>query len=165
MARSARSRNVAHQLALAVPPTVVVLAALFVTERVRQERGLFATLASSAFLVYAAPSHGMNTVRRMVLAHGVGATAGLGVGAILGVGYLAAAVATIVTIVVIVPSDLVHPPADSSTLGFGFNDRQLDTLVGFGAALALVVALVVLQRVAVAAVDRLARSTSTRESP
>ena len=53
---------------------------------------------------------------------------------------------------VIVPVDLVHPPAVSTALGFGFNSRQAETLVLFAGT--LVAALVSLQRRALTAHGR-----------
>ena len=165
MSRPTRWRSVPEELALAVPPTAIVLAALFLTEQIWHERVLFASLASSAFLIYSDPAHQMNTVRRMVLSHGIGAVVGLGAAAVLGAGYLAAAIATIATIAVIVPADLVHPPAVSTALGFGFNDRQADTLALFAAALTLIVALVFLQRLGLAALARTERRAVARRQP
>lgn len=55
---------------------------------------------------------------------------------------------------VLVPVDLVHPPAVSTALGFGFNSRQAETLVLFAGALALVATLVSLQRRALTAHGR-----------
>ena len=147
-----RLTGVGGELLLALPPTLVVLGAFVLVDVLRHERVLFAPLASSAFLIYSDPAHQMNSVRRMVLSHGIAPVVGLGTAAVLGAGYLAAAVAIIATISVIVPADLVHPPAVSTALGFGFNDRQADTLALFSAALALVVALVFLQRFGLAAV-------------
>ncbi len=57
------------ELLLAVPPTLVVLGAVFAVELLRHERVLYASLASSAFLVYRDPGHRMNTIRVMVTAH------------------------------------------------------------------------------------------------
>jgi hypothetical protein len=74
------------------------------------QRMLFASLASSAFLIYRSPLHPMNGVRRMVLTHGRATGAGVGAALLLGAGYRAAAVAMIVTAVVLVGLDLMGPP-------------------------------------------------------
>lgn len=145
------------ELSLAVPPTIVVLGAVYLMEQLEHERVLFASLASSAFLIYADPGHAMNGLRRMTLAHVIATAFGVGTAVALGAGYLAAAIAMSATIVTIVPLDLFHPPAVSTALGFGFFASQQDALATFFVALALVVSLVVIQRGATRTLARAAR--------
>lgn len=53
------------ELALATAPTAVVLAVFALVEVLSRQRLLFASLASSAFLIYLDPQHGTNNVRTM----------------------------------------------------------------------------------------------------
>jgi hypothetical protein len=59
------------ELALAALPTATVLAVLALVERLTTQRLLFASLASSAFLIYLDPEHGMNRVRALTLSQGI----------------------------------------------------------------------------------------------
>lgn len=142
--------------ALPTLPTLIVLVTVFLLEALRHERVLFASLASSAFLVYRDPAHPMNGVRTMAGAHLVAVALGVGAAALLRAGYAAAAVAMLGTILALVLADLVHPPAVSTALGFAFSDRQADAAGVFLLALGLLAALVALQRTATWAVRRLA---------
>jgi CBS-domain-containing membrane protein len=143
-----------RDLALAVPPTLIVLAATFLIEELRHERVLFASLASSAFLIYRAPNHPMNDVRVMVTAHLVGVTLGFGAATVIGAGYLAGAAAMIATIVILVVLKAVHPPAISTALGFAFFERKDQSAGLFLVALVMLATLVLLQRAAVWALRR-----------
>ncbi len=140
--------GLAGKLALAVPPTLIVLGALFLLEGLRHERVLFASLASSAFLIYRDPGHRMNGVRTMVGAHLAAVALGIGAATLFHPGYTASAVAMIGTILILVLCDVVHPPAVSTALGFAFHAQQTDAAGLFLIALAMVAALVLLQRTA-----------------
>lgn len=146
---SAGHGGLRSELVLAIPPTVVTLLTLFLVEALRHERVLFASLASSAFLVYRDPLHRMNSVRVMGVAHVVGTILGIGAALLLGAGYVAGAVAMILTILTLIVLNAVHPPAISTALGFAFHSQETSSAGLFLIALALVVALVVLQRTAV----------------
>lgn len=137
------------KLVLAVPPTVVTLLTLFLVDTLRHERVLFASLASSAFLIYRDPLHQMNSVRVMVVAHVAATVLGLTAALVLGAGYIAGATAMVLTIILLVLLDAVHPPAISTALGFAFHSQQADAVGLFLIALAMIAALVVLQRTAV----------------
>ena len=63
-----RRFNLRQELALALLPTTVVLLMLYGVEVFSRQRLLFASLASSAFLIYIDPEHPMNGVRTLVLA-------------------------------------------------------------------------------------------------
>ena len=148
------------ELLLAIPPTLIVLGAVLAIEMLQHQRVLFASLASSAFLIYRDPGHQMNSVRTMVSAHLVAVVIGVGAGLLLGPGYIAAAIAMSGTITALILLDVVHPPAVSTALGFAFAGRQ-EPLVGlFLVALALVAALVLMQRIAVWALRRLSARVS-----
>ncbi len=137
------------ELLLAVPPAITVLGALFFVEALTEQRVLFASLASSAFLIYHSPLHPMNSVRRMVTAHLMGVAAGVAAAFLFGPGYPASGAAMVVTAMLVVLLDVVHPPAISTALGFAFFAEQGRAAGVFLLALGMLAALVVLQRVAV----------------
>ncbi len=67
--RSARRRLPwRHELLLVLLPTITVLAVVALVERFSQQRLLFASLASSAFLIYLDPLHGTNSARTLLIA-------------------------------------------------------------------------------------------------
>ena len=142
------------RLALALLPTLTVLAVLALLEAFSQQRVLFASLASSAFLIYRDPLHQMNSVRTMVLAQVLGSTVGVVITLVLGPGYIAGGSAMVVTIVLLIVLDAVHPPAISTALTFAFRAEDERTIVLFGLALGLVAVLVVLQQAALFIVRR-----------
>ncbi len=72
-----RRGGLAGELALAIPPTLVVLGVLFFVEALTRQRFLFASLASSAFLIYRDPGHLMNSAGVMAVAHIIGVAIGL----------------------------------------------------------------------------------------
>jgi len=144
-----RRHGMKAELLLALPPTLVVLATVFGIELLRHQRVLYASLASSAFLVYRDPAHRMNTVRVMVTAHVVAVLMGMGAALLLHPGYTAAAVAMIGTIIALVMLDAVHPPAVSTTLGFAFVAGQDEAIGLFLLALVMLAALVLIQRASV----------------
>ncbi len=136
------------ELALALLPTLTVLVMLGLVEALSRQRLLFASLASSAFLIYLDPQHGMNTVRTLVSSHLLAATTGLLAYRAFGHGYLAGGGAMVVTIVAMILLDVVHPPAISTALGFAFRAGSENTLALFGLALVVTAILVVLQHAA-----------------
>lgn len=152
-----RRGGVWGEVALAVPPTLVVLAVILAIENVTREHLLFASLASSAFLIYSVPLEYMNGIRVMVIAQGIGCCCGVAAALLLGSGYGAGALAMVVTILLLVTLDLVHPPAISTSIGFAFVAPKDRTLVLFAIALMLLGVLVVLQRVAVWTLGRVER--------
>jgi len=145
---STRRAGLVSELLLAVPPTLTVLAALWLTETLIHQRVVFAALAASAFLIYRDPAHQMNSVRVMVTAHLCGAALGLGAELLLGPSYTAGAVAMIATILTLIVLNAVHPPAIATSLGFAILPNQEGVLGVFLLALAMVAVLVVLQRLA-----------------
>ena len=148
-ARPARARlDLKGELLLALLPTLTVLAVLGLVEVLTRQRLLFASLASSAFLIYLDPNHGTNTIRALVSSHLIAATAGLGTYQILGHGYPAAASAMVLTILAMVLLDVVHPPAISTSLTFAFRAGAERDAVLFALAVGVTVILVILQRTA-----------------
>lgn len=148
--RPARARlDVKGELLLALLPTLTVLAVLGLVEVLSQQRLLFASLASSAFLIYLDPHHGTNTIRVLVSSHLIAATAGLATYVVFGHGYLAAASAMVITILAMVLLDVVHPPAVSTSLGFALRTGAEGDAVLFALAVGVTVSLVALQRTGV----------------
>lgn len=143
------------ELGLAVLPTLTVLGVVFLLEATRHAHVLFASLASSAFLVYRDPLHPVNSVRVMAGSHLIAVALGVGAAALFGAGYTASALAMVGTILATVLLNLVHPPAISTALGFAFAAGQGGAVGLFVVALGMVAALVLMQRVAVRAVHRL----------
>ena len=137
------------ELTLALLPTATVLLVLAFVHALSDQRLLFASLASSAFLIYLDPQHGTNRVRTLVLSQMMAATIGLIVFLLLGPGYAAAASAMLATIVLMIVLDAVHPPAVSTALGFAFRAGSENNLFLFGIAVGMVAILVGLQRFSV----------------
>ena len=135
------------ELSLAVLPTVTILLVLALVEAFSKHRLLFASLASSAFLIYLDPEHGTNRIRTLVMSQGVAALIGFFSFSIFGPGYFAAAGAMILTIFLMILLDAVHPPAVATALGFAFRTGDESNLFLFGLAIGIVVLLILLQKV------------------
>lgn len=150
-----RRGGVWGELALAVPPTIVILIVILAIEGITRQRLLFASLASSAFLIYYAPLDRTNAIRVMVTAQALGCALGVIAGLLLGDGYMAGALAMVITILLLITFDVVHPPAISTALGFAFVTPKDRTLLLFAAAIVLLGVLVVLQHIAVWTMHRI----------
>jgi len=162
--RSGRRRlGLRGEFALALMPTLVVLAVMAFVELLTSQRLLFASLASSAFLIYLDPGHGANRVRSIVLAQLMAALFGYAANALIGAEYPAAGAAMVGTIAAMILLDAVHPPAVSTSLAFAFRGGQERDLALFGLALAMTVVLVALQRQAVWLLARLDRREDANE--
>lgn len=147
--RSLRQRlDLKGELVLAAAPTAVILIVLALVEVLSRQRLLFASLASSAFLIYLDPQHGSNTVRTLIIAQMMAATIGLIAYLVLGSGYLAGGIAMVVTIVLTIVLDVVHPPAVSTSLSFALRAGNENNWVLFGLAVGITALLVVLERFA-----------------
>ena len=155
-----RNLSLKDEIILATVPTLAVLIVLGMIELLSNQRVLFASLASSAFLIYLDPQHGANSVRSLVIAHLSAASAGAFLDWSLGAGYQAAGLAMVATIFIMIAADAVHPPAVGTALSFAFRASDSGTLVLFGLALAVIAILVVLQR---AVLHILARLTAVRK--
>ncbi|RYE92237.1 MAG: HPP family protein [Myxococcales bacterium] len=147
------------ELGLALLPTATVLIVLGLVQALAQQRLLFGSLASSAFLIYLDPGHGTNQARTLVASHLLAAVLGLATAFVLGHGYPAAAAAMGGSILLMVVLDVVHPPAVSTSLGFAFRTGGESDLTIFALALSVMVVLVGLQR---AATWLLARASGAR---
>lgn len=138
-----------QELTLALLPTVTVLLMLAGVESFSRQRLLFASLASSAFLIYLDPEHPANRIRTVILAQTCAALFGFGADWLLGAGYFAAAVAMVLTILVTIALNAMHPPAVATSLTFAFRANPASSLSLFGLSMGLIVLLVILQRASV----------------
>lgn len=136
----------ADELLLAVLPTVTVLLVLGLVEVLSRQRLLFASLASSAFLIYLDPRHPTNAVRTLVVSQIGAAVLGLVAHLAVGPGYPAAAGAMVATIVGMILADAVHPPAVSTALAFAFRAGDEANAVLFALAVGVTAALVGIER-------------------
>lgn len=158
--RSLRSRlDWKGELALATAPTIVVLAVLALVEALTRQRLLFASLASSAFLIYLDPQHGTNTVRTLVIAQMMAATVGFTTYIILGSGYASGGTAMTITIVLMILLDLMHPPAVATSLSFALKASNENNLVLFGLAVGITALLAGLERFALWLLAYLSRAS------
>lgn len=161
--RALRSRlSLRDELVLALFPTAVVLAVLALVEVLSEQRLLFASLASSAFLIYLDPQHGTNRVRTLVSAQLLAATLGLMAHLAFGSSYLAAGSAMTLTIFLMVLLDVMHPPAVATALSFALRAGDASNLLLFGLAVGVTALLVGLQRTALWV---LAHSVVARKGP
>ena len=141
-----RNLDLKGELVMALLPTVTILTVLGMVEVLSRQRLLFASLASSAFLIYLDPQHGTNTIRTLVTSQMLAATIGLVMHLFLGPGYLSGGSAMVVLIVLMILLDAVHPPAVATSLSFAFRAGDESNLVLFGLALGMTTMLVVIER-------------------
>lgn len=145
--RSLRRRlDLKGELVLALLPTVIVLTVLALVEVLSRQRLLFASLASSAFLIYLDPQHGTNSIRTLFVSQMLAASVGLVTYLFFGPGYIAGGSAMVISIVLMILLDAVHPPAVSTSLSFAFRAGNETNLVLFGLAVTIIVLLVVMER-------------------
>jgi len=156
--RSVRRRlKLRHELMLAFLPTMIVLLVLLFVEMLSQQRLLFASLASSAFLIYLDPEHGTNRIRTLVLSQSLAAALGFAAYYLLGAGYVAGGAAMVATIFLMIVLDAVHPPAVSTSLAFAFRAGDESNVAIFAMALAITASLVAVQRSAMWTMARMQR--------
>ncbi len=156
--RAIRNRlRLRDELLLAFVPTATVLVVFAMVEALTNQRLLFASLASSAFLIYLDPEHGTNRTRTLAISQLAAALIGFGAFEIIGPSYAAGAVAMVVTITFMIVADAVHPPAASTALAFAFRTGDEKNLVLFALAVGLVVALVATEAATLALLARLRR--------
>lgn len=159
--RALRARlSLRGELVLALFPTAVVLGVLALVEVLSEQRLLFASLASSAFLIYLDPQHGTNRVFTLVGAQLLAAVLGLMTHPTFGSSYLAVGSAMTLTIFLMVVLDLMHPPAVATALSFTLKAGDASNVLLFALAVAITAVLVGLQRTAL---WLLARSVSPRK--
>lgn len=137
-----------NELLLAILPTVTVLIVLALVEVLSNQRLLFASLASSAFLIYLDPEHSVNQTRTLVIAQIGAASVGMLAFVLLGPGYVSGGVAMVASIAGMIALKVMHPPAVSTALSFGLKAGDESNLILFTVAVGITVVLVVLQRAA-----------------
>lgn len=152
------------ELTLALFPTLTVLGVFAFVEVLSQQRLLFASLASSAFLIYLDPQHGMNSVRTLIVSQLLAVSLGFGANLLFGSTYLAGGSAMAVTIVLLIVFDAVHPPAVSTALSFALRPGNDSNLLLFVLALVITVLLVGLERVALWLLARSVHSSGGKKS-
>ncbi len=151
----ARERlSIRDELILAALPTLLVIAVLALVDALSEQRLLFASLASSAFLIYLDPEHAMNRLRAIVSAQLLAAVVGWAGYFFLGGGFLSAAAALVVTILLMIVGDVVHPPAVGTAMAFALRAGNVSNVALFLVALGMTAVLVVLQRLAVWTLSR-----------
>ncbi len=146
-----------EELVLALLPTTIVLLVFGFVQAWSKQELLFASLASSAFLIYLDPKHATNSARTLVISQVLSALIGFAAFYVFGPGYLSAASAMVLAIIAMVSLDAVHPPAVSTALAFGFRSSNQNNLTLFVLSVFLIVLLVGLQRVSLYLVARASR--------
>lgn len=119
---------------------------LALVEAFSRQRLLFASLSSSAFLIYLHPQHSANSVRTLVLSQLLAAGIGFLCYRLLGPGYVSAGLAMLIIIGALVVLDAVHPPSISTALSFSFKGGDESNLMLFACAVGLIALLVTMQR-------------------
>ena len=136
-----------RELLLALLPTITVLGLLWLLKALSNQQLLFASLASSCFLIYLDPSHPANSDRTLFISQLSAALLGYGFHAWLGPGYLSAALALLSIIAVMILTNTMHPPAVATALNFAFRAGTGEgNLALFGLAVGLVLVLLAVQR-------------------
>lgn len=146
-AKRKRRFSLKNEIILAIMPTIMVMLVLVLVHDFSQRRILFASLASSAFLIYRDPLHSMNSLYSLLISQCTGAVSGVACYYLLGSDYLSAAVAMIITITICIGLNAIHPPAIGTALSFGFSSPKSDVFGLFFLALVMIAALVIIQQV------------------
>ncbi len=134
------------EIALAALPTLTVLIVLFLIENFARQRILFASLASSSFLIYRDPHNQMNSLYSLLVSQSGRAVFGLISYLLFGAGYGAAAFAMLATVFFMITLDAIHPPAVSTAISFGFSSPNTDIFFLFLLALGMVAVLIFLEQ-------------------
>jgi hypothetical protein len=138
-------------------PTLTVIGILSLIAQVNNQHFLFSSLASSALLIDLDPEHTTNTARTLIIAHLLAASAGLGMDIMSGPGYIAGGGAMLITIILMIVLDRVHPPAASTSLIFAFRTDGASNLVLLLLAVSMTAVLVLLEQAVMWQPGRVAR--------
>ena len=141
-----RRYDLQTDILLAVMPAVIMIAVLILLNTFGKQEILFSSLASSAFLIYLEPEHPTNKVRTLLISQLSASVIGYLVYISIGSGYTSAAISMIFSIIVMILTKAMHPPAVSTALVFAFQHTKPNTLLMFCCAVVLMVILVGLQR-------------------
>lgn len=134
---------------LALLPTITVLIVMAFVEVLSHQRLLFASLSSSAFLIYLDPNHGTNSIRTLVIAQISAATIGLAAYLLMGDGLLSGGIAMLSVIILMILTNAMHPPAVATALSFAFRAGEESNLILFILAVGITGILVILEKAAV----------------
>lgn len=140
------------EISLALLPTITMGLVLFLLEMYSKQHLLFASLASSAFLIYLDPEHPTNSIYTLAMAQTSAALIGIGVIKLIGPGYTSAILSMVLAITFMVLLNVMHPPAVSTALTFAFETGK--TMPLFLIALGLLIVLVIIQKVSVWMINR-----------
>lgn len=143
-----RRLDLRGEFVLALLPTATVLGVLAIVELLTEQRLLFASLASSAFLIYLDPQHGTNSVRTLVLSQTLAAVLGWITYLTFGAGYISGGSAMVATIALMILLDVVHPPAVATAMAFALRSGEASNVLLFGFAVGITAVLVIMERVA-----------------
>ena len=153
--RAARKRfTLKQELIMAVLPTITILCVFLLVGAFSRQRLLFASLSSSAFLIYVDPEHSMNRVFTLTFSQMMAASLGLFSYLAFGPGYLSGGAAMISAITLMILFNTVHPPAVSTSLSFAFRTGDVDNYTLFGMAVAMTAILVILEQAALRLIYR-----------
>lgn len=144
-----------REVLLALLPTITVLLLLWLLKALSNQQLLFASLASSCFLIYLDPSHSANSARTLLVSQLGAAGLGYVFHTWVGPGYLSAALALVSIITLMLATNTMHPPAVGTALNFAFRaGTGENNLLLFGLAVGLVLVLLAVQRVSAYLVRR-----------
>ena len=153
-----RRLGIRGELLLALLPTTIVLLVMALVEVLSTQRLLFASLASSAFLIHLDPTHATNQIRTLTIAQLSAAALGWAAYALIGGGYVSAGAAMICAIVAMIVLDVMHPPAVATAMSFSLRADDASDLGLFALSVGVLAVLVLLQRSALWLLGRLAKS-------
>lgn len=140
------------EIYLAIFPTLSMAIVLFLLEAYSQQHLLFASLASSAFLIYLDPHLPTNSIYTLVMAQVSAALIGFGMLWLLGPGYGSALLAMVLAITFMILMNVMHPPAVATALSFAFVTSHALPL--FMIALGILVVLIIVQKFSVWVINR-----------
>jgi len=162
--RSGGSRGVGvrGEVLLALLPTLLVLLVLGLAEELTRQGLLFASLASSAFLIYLDPEHQTNSVRTLSISQVGAALLGWSTFVLMGPGYLSAGSAVCAIILLMILLDVAHPPAVGTAMSFALRSGRISDVALFGLAVAITAALIGLARVVMWLLPRLSGARGNR---
>src|SRR3954470_12369573 len=155
-----RRYDLKTDILLAVMPAVIMIGVLILLDNFGKQEILFSSLASSAFLIYLEPKHPTNNIRTLLIAQLSASGIGYLVYIAVGSGYTSAAISMIISILVMIFTKAMHPPAVSTALVFAFQHTKPNTLLMFFCAVVLLVVLIALQRASLWLIKRSERRSS-----
>ncbi len=146
-ARPSRRRlSLRAELALALTATIPVLAVFAILEHLSRQHILYASIASSALSIYADPLHRSNEPRTILQSQSLATLTGLATFLLFGHTYLAAGSSLVLTVLLCVTLNRLHPPAVATAMAFAFRSGEIRTLFVFAMAVGITIGLVLLER-------------------